>query len=149
MSNKKIIVIVVILLGAAITVSSFIFTSTMSEPTSMQFITPKNTDTASANYLKPESVLTIILLKDGKVFYYSGNEITKGKTVAFPALREVIVTKKNNTSLKDFIVFIKPSEGATYKNTVDVLDEMTINDIKKYSIVEITPNEINYINSLK
>ncbi|MEI9810381.1 MAG: hypothetical protein WDO16_22285 [Bacteroidota bacterium] len=30
---------------------------------------------------------------------------------------------------RDFVVVIKPDAEATYKNTVDILDEMTINNV--------------------
>ena len=36
---------------------------------------------------------------------------------------------------------IKPSKQADYGRTVDVLDEMTINDVKVYALVDITPEE--------
>jgi hypothetical protein len=35
------------------------------------------------------------------------------------------------------VVVIKPSENATYKNTVDILDEMAISDIKRYAMVDL------------
>ncbi len=42
---------------------------------------------------------------------------------------------------QDFVVVIKPDEEATYKNTVDILDEMTINDVKRYAMVKISDTE--------
>jgi biopolymer transport protein ExbD len=42
---------------------------------------------------------------------------------------------------KDFVVVIKPSENATYKNTVDILDEMTINAVKRFAMVKISDTE--------
>lgn len=42
---------------------------------------------------------------------------------------------------KDFVIVIKPNTDATYKNTIDMLDEMTINNVKRFAMVDITPNE--------
>jgi biopolymer transport protein ExbD len=46
---------------------------------------------------------------------------------------------------RDFIVVIKPDEEATYRNTVDILDEMTIDQVKTYAMVKILPQEIELI----
>lgn len=42
------------------------------------------------------------------------------------------------------VVVIKPTSAATYKNLVDVLDEMQICSIGKYAIVEMAPGD-NYL----
>lgn len=46
---------------------------------------------------------------------------------------------------RDFVVVIKPDPDATYKNTVDILDEMTINAVKRYAMVNIDPGEQQFI----
>jgi biopolymer transport protein ExbD len=38
---------------------------------------------------------------------------------------------------KDLVVIIKPTADATYMNTVNILDEMTINGVKTYAMVKI------------
>jgi hypothetical protein len=43
------------------------------------------------------------------------------------------------------VVVIKPTEEATYKNTVDVLDEMSICRVLKYAMVKIAPQENDLI----
>lgn len=48
---------------------------------------------------------------------------------------------------QDFLVVIKPSPEATYKNTVDILDEMTINKVRRYAIVKIAPSELDVVNA--
>jgi biopolymer transport protein ExbD len=46
---------------------------------------------------------------------------------------------------RDFIVIIKPDKDATYKNTVDILDEMTINQARTYAMVKILDQEYDLI----
>jgi biopolymer transport protein ExbD len=46
---------------------------------------------------------------------------------------------------RDFVVVIKPDAEATYKNTVDILDEMTINAVKRYAMVKISDTEKDLI----
>lgn len=45
----------------------------------------------------------------------------------------------------DFVVIIKPNEDATYKNTVDILDEMTICQVKRYAMVKVLSEEMELI----
>ena len=49
------------------------------------------------------------------------------------------------TPVDDYFVIIKPDKDATYKNAVDVLDEMTINAIKRYAMIDPTPDEYSKI----
>ena len=46
---------------------------------------------------------------------------------------------------RDFMVVIKPNEEATYKNTVDILDEMTINNVERFAMVKIADVEKDLI----
>jgi biopolymer transport protein ExbD len=57
----------------------------------------------------------------------------------------VILDKKKRTDPKDFMVIIKCTADATYKNTVDILDEMKIDDVKRFALVDITPDEYKII----
>ena len=42
-------------------------------------------------------------------------------------------------------IIIKPDKDASYKNAVDVIDEMSINDITRYAMVDPTPDEYSKI----
>lgn len=42
---------------------------------------------------------------------------------------------------KNFVVVIKPTKDARYANIIDLLDEMTINGVKSFALIDILPQE--------
>lgn len=126
-------------------ITFFIFTTTMSSPAAMQLFMPKDTDKKEEqNKAKESGSLTVMLGKADQVYYYEGMLAPDGsnfKSTNFKGIRDVIIDKKRRTPPEDLVVVIKPNDDATYKNTVDILDEMTINEIKRFALVDITPNE--------
>ncbi len=136
-------------------ITFFIFTTTMSQPTAMKLNLPKDADKPEdQNKAKESGALTVLLGKDNHVFYYEGimdnsNASTKFKSANFgngeDGLRMEIMRKKASTPDKDFVVVIKPGADCTYKNVVDALDEMSINDVKRYALVDISDVETKLI----
>ncbi|HEX2533647.1 MAG TPA: biopolymer transporter ExbD [Chitinophagaceae bacterium] len=122
-------------------ITFFIFTSTMSSPSSMDLFVPKDTDKKEElNKAKESGALTIILGKDNQVYYYEGQLATDAsnfKSTNFKGVRDVIINKKRTTNEEDLVIVIKPTDEATYKNTVDILDEMAISKVKRYALVNI------------
>lgn len=146
-------------------ITFFIFTTTMSSPTTMELYMPKDTDKdEEQNKAKESGALTVMLSKGNHVYYYEGQlkeDASNFLSTNFAGIRKVIIDKKkavieahqhdagcekiwakNNgdkTSCldKDLVVVIKPGELATYKNTVDILDEMTITNVKRYAMVDL------------
>ena len=49
---------------------------------------------------------------------------------------------------KGLIVLIKADDGSTYKNLVDILDEMAICNVGRYAIVDITPSELDMVKNV-
>lgn len=43
------------------------------------------------------------------------------------------------------MLLIKPGSNAAYRNVIDALDEMLINDVKKYAVVEPGDAELEYL----
>lgn len=165
-------------------ITFFVFTATMSSPTTLDLNMPKDIDDPEKKTeVKQSGVLTILLGKGDQVYYYEGQlEVGEGKNnfkqTTFKGIREIIINKKKDvksrfnpatadpkaceeekTSAKkrgdpnwekacediDFMVIIKPNEDATYKNTVDILDEMTINQVKRYAMVKVLEDEMKLI----
>ncbi|MBT9484657.1 biopolymer transporter ExbD [Sediminibacterium sp.] len=126
-------------------ITFFIFTTTMSQPTAMRLFLPKDADKPEdQNKAKESGVITLLLGKDNNVFYYEGQLASDGanfKSSNFKEIRTILIDKKRNTPEKDLVVIIKPSADCTYKNVVDVLDEMAINVLKKYALVDISEGE--------
>jgi len=85
--------------------------------------------------------------KNDVVFYYEGLDPSKLQVSSFTknAIRDVILDKKRRTDPKDFMVIIKPTKDATYKNTVNILDEMKIDDVRRYALVDISPDEYKFV----
>ena len=127
-------------------ITFFIFTTTMSQPTAMKLFLPKDTEKPEEqNKLKESAALTIMPGKNNQVYYYEGLDPSKIQASNFKAIRDEILDKKRRTDPKDFMVIIKPTQDATYKNTVDLLDEMTIDEVKRYALVDITPDEYKFV----
>ena len=127
-------------------ITFFIFTTTMSQPTAMRLFLPKDVKNPDEqNKVKNSAVITLMLAKNDKIYYYEGDSAQKLQQTDFKKVRDIVIDKKRRTDPKDFVVVIKPSVDATYKNTVNILDEMTIDGVKRYAMVDISPVEYNYI----
>jgi biopolymer transport protein ExbD len=161
-------------------ITFFVFTATMTTPTTMDLNMPKDiTDPKDQTEVKESGVLTIMLGKGNQVYYYEGKLTVDAsgnnfKQTTYKGIRQVIIDKKkdvisrhvhdetcakiqqkakekgdpdwqNACKDRDFVVVIKPDQDATYANTVDILDEMTINQVKTYAMVKILPQEYDLI----
>ncbi len=136
--------IVIIALGILLFFSVSFIVTRMSSPTAIQLVIPKS-EATETNNIKLSGSLTMILLSGDKIYYYNGDSVKHGKMIDYAECRTVLLDKKKNTDPKDLVVVIKPSVNSSYKNAVDALDEMAINDIKKYAMVEIGPEEIEFL----
>lgn len=126
-------------------ITFFIFTTTMSQATAMNLNMPKKTDDEKdQSKVKASGALTVLLGRDNNVFYYEGElapDASNFKSSSFKDIRTEIINKKRNTDTSSFMVIIKPSDECNYKNIVDILDEMSINVVDRYALVDISPVE--------
>jgi len=156
-------------------ITFFIFTTTMSTPSTMKLFMPKDEkDPKDQTEVKESGALTIMLGKNNGVYYYEGQlkeDASNFKSATYKEIRDIIIRKKQDVIKahyhvpavceplqkaaqekgdknwkdackdKDFVVVIKPNNEATYKNTVDILDEMTINQVHRFALINITEDE--------
>ncbi len=117
----------------------FVMTTTLNKPQTMEITMPekaKNEDKPPV--VNEKRVLTLVLGQDDKVYWYLGITDPKVEVTDFSpnGVRDVLM--KENATIKEMVVLIKPSDESRYKNVVDILDEMNITNIGRYALVEIT-----------
>ena len=121
----------------------FMLTTTFAKPTVMDLTMPVKEDNKEEQMaLKASEAFTVLLGKANKVYYYEGlltaEEKPELKVTNFgpEGIRKVILSRMQQQPKT--VILIKPSEEAVYKNMVDILDEMTITNQKKYALVDIS-----------
>jgi biopolymer transport protein ExbD len=129
-------------------ITFFLFTTTISQSTALHLALPDDkVKPEDQNKIKQSGALTILLGKDNNVFYYEGELAPDGSNFQasnFKDIRNVIMRKKQQADT-NLVVVIKPNDESTYKNFVDILDEMRIDVVKRYAVVDISPVEDKYV----
>ena len=145
-------------------ITFFVFTTTMSIPKATDLFMPKDGLTHPQSL--PNSLALSLLLSDNnKVYYYNGdfneaanaNKIFETNYSTYEGIGKIIRQKQKDIDAsgkfadgrKGLMLLIKPTSGSVYKNVIDALDEVVINDVRKYAIVEPAKEEISYIRSKK
>jgi biopolymer transport protein ExbD len=143
---------------AFLLITFFMLTTTLSKPQSMSLGLPDKEDKPDPkNQVKVDEnrTMTILLGDDDKLVRYVGllatpvsggapKDFSYGKDGIRKELlsRKKLVLEYTGNKDKGMIVIIKPSKKSTYRNLVDILDEMAIADVPTYAIVnDYTPEE--------
>ena len=143
------------------------FTTTMSKPKTMEIIMPVDDSTLKKEEQTPVkdfTAMTVLLSKKNRIYYYygigSGEIPPKVQVTTFApkgGVRDAIIYLKKyvdsciqagipGSNAKDFpVVLIKPDSTSKYDDMVNILDEMSINSIKSYALVDITDVDREFI----
>jgi biopolymer transport protein ExbD len=137
-------------------ITFFIFTTTMSEPMALGLVMPDDTKKAATDMTVGESAaLTIVPMDDDKIFYYHGSLDAAMKAGSYGTVnysfkdgigqvirdKQLAMDRSGKVPRKDLMLMIKPTEHANYQNVVNILDEVKINDVKHYALMEVTTDE--------
>lgn len=147
-------------------ITFFMMTTTLNKPKTMEINMPYKDDQEvieDETKIKESTALTILLSQKHRIYYYEGMA-TDPETppdvllTGFrpeKGIRDVIIEKKKKVSdlkrsgaLKEkdkTTILIKPDTNSTYDDLVSMLDEMAINDIRVYAIVDITDVDREFI----
>jgi biopolymer transport protein ExbD len=127
-------------------ISFFIFTTTMGGDNAMKLYMPTDRE---GGELKSSHAFTILLTGNDKVMLFTGDAETALRSNSVihtnyntvtgfgKYLREKISEMRSNGGdPTDLMVLIKPTDKCSYKNIIDALDEMTVNGVRRYAIVD-------------
>jgi len=131
----------------------FVLTTTLATPTAMPIIIPAKVDNNDPppDKIASSKVITLLVGEKDRIYWYQGTENPEMQLNDFTNIRHTIFEKRKICEQKfpnqkdPFIVIIKITDKANYKNVVDILDEMTITSQKKYALVEPTAVEIEML----
>lgn len=129
-------------------ITFFMLATTMSKPTSMSVFFPDKTTDDSTHPLPASGVLTIFLGSHDQIYYLDGiapdDEKASLKTTrpGFELRNVIFAAQKRVNALPrkgddhSLVVVIKPTVVSSYKNMVDVMDEMAITKSRRYALVD-------------
>ena len=137
---------------AFLLITFFMLTTTLNKPNAMELNMPKKLQDNVAK-INEELLLNLILDKENSVWWYEGMTATDLKRTVFASekgIRDIIYWKQNELqktygSKDTMICIIKTTDDASYKGMVDALDEMEITNVKRYSIQDVQPIELEAI----
>jgi biopolymer transport protein ExbD len=148
-------------------ITFFIFTTTMSKPKSMEINMPseKKVIENQETKVKDYTALTLLLSKENRVYYYYGigSDPMKPPVVEVTyftpqkGIRQQIIDHKarvyaergngapGHNITDEPVILIKPDSTSTYNDMVNILDEMSINGINTYALVDISDVDRGFI----
>ena len=126
----------------------FMLATTFIKPQVMQLVLPeKSQDNLSQPKVNEKNVLSFVLGGQSKLYWYIGLTGAEVRETDYTAegLRNIL---QEQTEANDkLVILIKPQDESTYENLVDILDELAINNIARYALVELDPEDQALIQS--
>ena len=135
-------------------ITFFIFTTTMAEPYKTDLYMPAD---GIGTVVGKSNALTVLLAGNDSIFYYHGQlddaintkrvQVTNYNVTS--GIGAVIRQKQKQlgSNKDEFVLMMKPLDTSSYKNLMNALDEVMINNLKRYAIMEVTEAEKEYISS--
>ncbi|MET1057675.1 MAG: biopolymer transporter ExbD [Pedobacter sp.] len=144
---------------AFLLITFFMLTTSLQKNEAMDIVKPDENDDFAFTELPASRTMTILLGKKDKVAWYMGEAGKASPRIAdYKQIRQSILASQlklnsgNRTGNKSLIVVIKPTSGATYKNFVDIMDELHVAKITSAPAIDddhITPEEQTFMKEKK
>jgi len=150
-------------------ITFFIFTTTMSKPKTMEIMMPsdKKIEEKDKTKAKDYCTMTVLLSKEHRVYYYIGladDPLNPPKVdVTYfqnkNGIRDALIAHKKKVYEERMngapghkpddepVILIKPDVNSQYEDMVNILDEMQINGISTYAMIDITEVDKGFISA--
>ena len=133
-------------------ITFFMVTTAWSKPHATKLNLPANGEPILVG---DNAVMTILAGKENKIIYYTGSFESSFKSGSFAITnysvqngigeilrqKQLLMDKTYKGGRKELMVIIKLSDDSKYENLVNLLDEMLINNISRYALVDINDAE--------
>lgn len=138
-------------------ITFFIFTTTLAHPTVTRLVMPADGPPSDVKASKSMTAL----LDDGRVWIYEGRwedavaqgSVTQTDYNVHKGLGNAIRQKQKDLGAAgakvDMVLLIKPLPTASYAAVVAALDEVSINNVKRYAVVDASVEEKGYVVATK
>jgi biopolymer transport protein ExbD len=133
-------------------ITFFIFTTTMSKPYETTMYLPDDSIIVDdPTVIGKTNALTILLSGNDSVYYYHGkweealyaNQVHLTNYNINSGIGNVIRQKQKLLAYKrnELLLMIKPLDNSSYNSLMNAINEVLINDVKKYAIMDVTEDE--------
>ncbi|HVF80326.1 MAG TPA: biopolymer transporter ExbD [Flavisolibacter sp.] len=136
-------------------ITFFILTTSMAEPNTIKLVMPAN---GKPTPVKKSKTLTALLDRD-KVYLYQGewkqaevtNTILESDYNIRTGFGNFIRLKQKQMEAKgekeDLLLIIKPLPSSSYQNIITALDEVLLNNLHHYAVVDVTEAEKKFVST--
>jgi biopolymer transport protein ExbD len=139
-------------------ITFFMVTTAWTKPHTTNLILPADGTPTS---IGDSVVLTILAGKENKIFYYNGTLDRSLQSGSFGITnyavqngigeiirkKQSLMDKIHKGGRKDLMVILKPSQDACYENIITLINEMLINQVGRYALVDMDEEEKKLIAS--
>ena len=115
---------------AMLLLTFFMLTTVFNKPQTMELNLPPDNNVAVE--VAASTLLTVRVAPNMQIYWCMGNEPTALKKVEFKELRPLLIEKLRN--IPKLITLVQIDRDAKYNDMVDVMDELNLANITKFSI---------------
>jgi biopolymer transport protein ExbD len=131
---------------AFLLITFFMLTTSMGRLNAMEVNMPDKTQEEKVQDVKESHAVTLLVEKNGTVRWYQGLNLQSSERVSFEELSKVL--KKKNKEISKLVVLIKFPGETDFRYVVKTLDQMHVNDIKRFAIVKISDEETAHLKTV-